>query len=90
MKSSLQQINNLNSFVIEHFITGHGSSFKLLLKLPETHQWVITDKSILVIGSRREIENSGKSIFEILIPHFCYIQVIVFDLSYLPVAPVGT
>ena len=36
-----------------------------------------------------EIENSGKSIFEIRIPNFCYIQVIVFDLSYLPVAAVG-
>ena len=37
-----------------------------------------------------ETENSGKSIFEIRIPNFCYIQVIVFDLSYLPVAAVGT
>ena len=36
-----------------------------------------------------EIENSGKSI-EIRILDFCYIQVIVFDLSYLPVAAVGT
>ena len=32
----------------------------------------------------------GKSIFEIRIPNFCYIQVIVFDLSYLSVAAVGT
>ena len=32
----------------------------------------------------------GKSIYEIRIPIFCYIQVIVFDLSYLPVAAVGT
>ena len=32
-----------------------------------------------------EIENSGKSIFEIRIPNFSYIQVIVFDLSYPPV-----
>ena len=30
-----------------------------------------------------EIENSGKSIFEIRIPNFCYIQVMVFDPSYL-------
>ena len=37
-----------------------------------------------------EIKNSGKSIFEVRIPNFCYIQVIVFDLSYLPVAAVGT
>ena len=37
-----------------------------------------------------EIENSVKSIFEIRIPIFCYIQVIVFDLSYLPVAAVWT
>ena len=36
-----------------------------------------------------EMENSGKSIFEIRIPNFCYIQVIVFDLSFLPVAAVG-
>ena len=32
----------------------------------------------------------GKSIFEIRNQNFCYIQVIVFDLSYLPVAAVGT
>ena len=49
----------------------------------------------LVIGSRvgipdGKIENSGKSIFEIRIPNFCYIQVIVFNRSYLPVAAVGT
>ena len=37
-----------------------------------------------------EIENSVKIIFEIRIPNLCYIQVIVFDLSYLPVAAVGT
>ena len=37
-----------------------------------------------------EIENFGKIIFKIRIPNFCYIQVIVFDLSYLPVASVGT
>ena len=36
-----------------------------------------------------EIENFRKSIFEIRIQKFCYIQVIVFDLSYLPVAAVG-
>ena len=37
-----------------------------------------------------EIENSGKSFFLIRIPNFCYIQVIVFDLDYPPVAAVGT
>ena len=37
-----------------------------------------------------EIKNSGKSIFEVRIRNFCYIQVIVFDLSYLPVAAIGT
>ena len=36
-----------------------------------------------------EIENSGKSIFEIRIPNFCHIQIIIFDLSYLQVAAVG-
>ena len=36
------------------------------------------------------IENSGKKRGKIRIPNFCYIQVIVFDLSYLPVAAVGT
>ena len=35
------------------------------------------------------IENSGKSIFEIWIPHFCCLQVIVFDLGYQPVAAVA-
>ena len=43
-----------------------------------------------MIGSRRWNWNSGKSIFEIRIPNFCYIQVIVFDLNYLPMAAVGT
>ena len=37
-----------------------------------------------------EIENSGKKHGKIRIPKFCYIQVIVIDLSYLPVAAVGT
>ena len=37
-----------------------------------------------------EIDNSGKCIFEIRIPNLCYIQVIVFDISYLPMAAVGT
>ena len=37
-----------------------------------------------------EIENSEKSFFKIRIPNFCYIQVMVFDLSYLLVAAVGT
>ena len=32
----------------------------------------------------------GKKHGKIRIPNFCYIQVIVFDLSYLPVAAVGT
>ena len=37
-----------------------------------------------------EIENSWKSIFEIRNQNFYYIQVIVFDLNYLPVAAGGT
>ena len=37
-----------------------------------------------------EIENSGKNIFEIRNQNFCYIRVIVFDHSYLPVAAIGT
>ena len=36
-----------------------------------------------------KIENSGKSIFKIRNQNFCYIQVILFDLRYLPVAAVG-
>ena len=35
----------------------------------------------------------GKNIFQIRIPNFCYIQVIVFDLlttGYLPVGAVGS
>ena len=50
-----------------------------------------TDLNVLLLRSLTsqrqdpdgEIVNSGKSIFEIRIPNFCYIQVIVFDLSYL-------
>ena len=37
-----------------------------------------------------EVENSGKSIFEIRVQNFCYIQVIVFDLCYLLMAAIGT
>ena len=37
-----------------------------------------------------EMENSDKGILKIRIPNFCYIQVIVFDLNYLPVAAIGT
>ena len=37
-----------------------------------------------------EIENSGKKPGKSRIPNFCYIQVLVFDLSYPPVVAVGT
>jgi len=37
-----------------------------------------------------EVENPGKRIFEKRNQNFCYIQVIVFDLGYLPVAAVRT
>ena len=37
-----------------------------------------------------EIENSVKKHGKSRIPNFCYIQVIDFDLSYLPVVAVGT
>ena len=37
-----------------------------------------------------KLEILGKSIFEIRNQNLCYIQVLVFDLSYLPVAAVGT
>ena len=36
------------------------------------------------------LKNSEKTFFQIRIPNFCYIQVIVFDLGYLQVAAVGT
>ena len=58
--------------------------------------WNELDNTVLLITILQfedpdgEIENSGKSIFKIRIPNFCYIQVLVFDLSYLPVAAVGT
>ena len=37
-----------------------------------------------------EIDKSVKKHGKSRIPNFCYIQVIVFDLSYLSVAAVGT
>ena len=37
-----------------------------------------------------EIENPWKSIFEIRNQNFCFIQVMLFDLSYLSVAAVWT
>ena len=50
---------------------------------------------IHVLGSRRwnlkfREKHFWNPIRIIRIPNFCYIQVIVFDLSYLPVAAVGT
>ena len=37
-----------------------------------------------------EVKRSGKIIFEIRNQNFCYIQVIVYDLSYLPEAAIRT
>ena len=59
------------------------------------NDWQIRTGNIIRVRNPKQdpdggIENSGKSIFEIRIPNFCYIQVIVFDLNYLPVAAVGT
>ena len=58
-------------------------------------QWkiILTSAQVINFGAQDpdgEIENSGKSIFEIPIANFCYIEVIIYDLSYLPVAAVGT
>ena len=61
-------------------------------------KFLSSDKRLSKIGKEKlynqnpdgEIKNSGKSIFEIRIPNFCYIQVIFFDFSYLSVAAVGT
>ena len=52
-------------------------------------------KSLKFIGVSHRIptvklEIPGKNIFEIRNQNFCYIQVIVFGLSYLPVAAVGS
>ena len=45
----------------------------------------------LVLGRFPTIElKFQEKHFEIRISSFCYIQVIVFDLSYLPVAAIGT
>ena len=52
--------------------------------------FLLLTSTILFTHPDGEIENSVKSIFEIRIPNFCYIQVIVFDLGYLPVAAVET
>ena len=42
------------------------------------------------LGSRRWNWNSRKKHFLIRIPNFCFIQVILFDLGYIPVAAIGT
>ena len=47
-------------------------------------------QSLTYRGSNIKKENSEKKHGKIRIPNFCYIQVIVFDLSYLPVTAVGT
>ena len=47
-----------------------------------------TDQAIRIPTVKLKIP--WKSIFEIRTQNFCYIQVIVFDLSYLPVAAIGT
>ena len=47
--------------------------------------------SLFGLGSRRwNWKFRKKNIFEIRNQNFCYMQVIVFDLSYLPVAAVLT
>ena len=73
---------------------------KLILKVIQGHQgekshWhVTTHKSENVFRSARRIPTVKSKIpgklFPSRIQNFCYIQVIVFDLSYLPVAAVGT
>ena len=45
---------------------------------------------MVIYDNDGEIENSGKKHGKSRIPNFCYIQVIVFDFSYLPVVAVGT
>ena len=63
-------------------LTEHGQ----LTDFEKPTLYVIEDIRIPTV----KLKIPGKSIFEIRIPNFCYIQVIVFDLSYLPVAAVGT
>ena len=46
--------------------------------------------AIYTVGSRQWNWKFRENIFKIQIPNFYYIEVIVFDLSYLPVAAVGT
>ena len=48
----------------------HGDCYSFVFGLPFYEE-----------NAQGGIENSGKNIFEIRIPNFCYIQVIVFDLS---------
>ena len=61
------------------FISGLGN--RLELDFSNDKVWVL---------SRRWNRKFRRSIFEIRIQNFCYIQVIVFDLSYLPLGAVGT
>ena len=52
-------------------------------KIPNTiklFKGVYSGKTCMAWNPDGEIENSGKSIFEIRIPNFCYIQVIVFPI----------
>ena len=77
MKKSLTNIyvtHNAKDKTYDEFYNALGTDFEQWTPLP------------FRVGSRvgipdGEIENSGKSIFEIQIPNFCYIQVIVFDLK---------
>ena len=50
--------------------------------------WSLFSPSVRIPTVKLKIP--GKKHAKIRIPNFCYIQVIVFDLSYLPVAAVGT
>ena len=62
---------------------------KFSFKLECTNRkWKVFIAVLTPPTSENKDRNSEKSIFEIRIPNFCYIQVIVFDLSYLLVAAV--
>ena len=99
VKKRINALKNLQKKHMETEVEFHKEFHMLELKyqekMSELTQQVIQTQRIdnlseprynLVLDPDGEIENSGKSIFEIWIQKFCYIQVIVFDFSYLSVA----
>ena len=65
-------------------------SYKLCCYVISVYFWPSSWLKVQARIPTVKLKIPGKGIFEIRNENFCYIQVIVFDLRYLPLAVVGT